>query len=53
MVVLDERKWIVASTLLEVVLMVFLKLVGVFLERLVDVYSTELAAESSLWLVML
>ena len=53
MVVLDERKWIVVSTLLEVVLMVFLKLVGVFLERLVDVYSTEWAALSSLLLVVL
>ena len=45
--------WIVVSTLLGDVLMVFLKLVVVFLERLVDVYSTECVAVSSLWLVVL
>ena len=45
--------WIVVSTLFGDVLMVFLKLVVVFLERLVDVYSTEWVAVSSLWLVVL
>ncbi len=32
--------------------MVFLKLLVVFPERLVGMYSTELAAVSSLWLVV-
>ena len=53
MVVLDERMWIVVSTLLGDVLMVFLKSVMIFLERLVGVYSTEWEALSSLWLVVL
>ena len=44
--------WIVVSTLLGDVLMAFLKLVVVFLERLVDVYSTEEVTMSSLWLVL-
>ena len=42
----------VVSTFLGCVLMVFLKLMAVSLERLVDVYSTEEVAMSSLWLVV-
>lgn len=45
--------WIVESTLLVYALMVFLKLVVVFLEMMMGVYSTERAAVSSLWLVVL
>ena len=45
--------WIVVSTLLECVLMVFLKLIVVSLKRMVDVYSTEEVSTSSLWLVVL
>ncbi len=50
---MDERMWNVVSTLLGCVLMVFLKLMVVSLERMVDVYSTEEVAMSSLWLVVL
>ena len=45
--------WIVVSTLLGCVLMVFLMLVVVSLESMVGVYSTEDVAMSSLWLVVL
>ncbi len=43
---------VLVLTLLECVLMVFLKLMMVSLERIVDVYSTEEVAMSSLWLVV-
>ncbi len=45
--------WNVVSTLLRCFLMVFLKMNVVSLERMVDVYSTEEVAMSSLWLVVL
>ena len=45
--------WIVVSTLLDCVLMAFLKLMVVSLKRMVDVYSTEEVSMSPLWLVVL